>query len=119
MRIKQIAEDKLGKYQRGFRKERSTMDQIFVLRRTVEKFHEYRMDLHILFIDYMKAFDSVRRNKLIQAMHEMGIPTKLINLTIMLHETYTKVKLRNETGQKFRYCSGVKQGDALSTTYLI
>jgi hypothetical protein len=62
------------------------------------------MDLHILFIDCKKAFDSVKRNKLIQAMHEMGIPTKLVNLTTMtLHETYAKVKLGNETGEKFRY----------------
>jgi hypothetical protein len=56
-------------------------------------------------------------NKLTQAMHERGIPTKLINLTMMtLHETYAKVKLGNETGEKFRYYSCVKQGDGLSTT---
>jgi hypothetical protein len=50
-------------------------------------------------------------------MHEMGIPTKLINLTTMtLHETYANVKLGNETREKFRYYSGVKQGNGLSTT---
>jgi hypothetical protein len=50
-------------------------------------------------------------------MHERGIPTKLINLTMMtLHETYAKVKLGNATREKFRYYSGVNQGDALSTT---
>jgi hypothetical protein len=33
-----------------------------------------------------------------------------------LHETYAKVKLGNETGEKFRYYSGVKQGDGLPIT---
>jgi hypothetical protein len=38
------------------------------------------------------------------------------SLRMMLHETYAKVKLENETGKKFRYYSDVKQGDGLSTT---
>jgi hypothetical protein len=39
------------------------------------------------------------------------------NLTMMtLHETYAKVKLGNETGEKFKYYSDVKQDDSLSTT---
>jgi hypothetical protein len=50
MRIMQIAEDKLGENQCGFHEGRSTMDQIFVLHQTAEKFDEYGMDLHILFI---------------------------------------------------------------------
>jgi hypothetical protein len=50
-------------------------------------------------------------------MHEMEIPTKLSNLTMMtLHETLAKVKLGNETGEKFSYYRNVKQGDGLSTT---
>jgi hypothetical protein len=59
-RITQIAEDKLGEYQCGFRKGRSTTGHIFVLHQTIEKFHEYGKDLHILFTDYKKAFDSVK-----------------------------------------------------------
>jgi sorting nexin-29 len=55
----QIAEDKIGEYQCGFRKGRSTSDQIFVLHQTIEKFPEYGKDLHILFTDCKKAFNSV------------------------------------------------------------
>jgi sorting nexin-29 len=50
-------------------------------------------------------------------MHRIGIPKKLVNLARMtLTETYAKVKIENELGQEFKYNSGVKQGDGLSTT---
>jgi hypothetical protein len=72
-----------------------------VLRQRIEKFHEYEKDLHVLFIGYKKAFGNVR-SKLTEAMHEMGIATKLVNLIMMtLHETYARVKLGNKRGEEF------------------
>jgi hypothetical protein len=49
-------------------------------------------------------------------MHRIGIPKKLVILARMtLTEMYAKVKIENKLGREFRYSSGVKQGDGLST----
>ena len=73
-------------------------------------------DLHLLFIDYKSAFDRINRRKLVESMHRIGIPKKLVSLARMtLTETYAKLKIENELGREFKYNSGVKQGVALST----
>ncbi|XP_058449447.1 uncharacterized protein LOC131429386 [Malaya genurostris] len=44
------------------------------------KFREYNLRTHHLFIDFKAAYDSVKRNELWQIMLEHGFPTELIRL---------------------------------------
>jgi hypothetical protein len=58
----------------------------------------YGVDLHILFVDYKQAFDSINR-KMIQALEYFAIPPKLINLVKMtLDQTTAKVKTEQQIG---------------------
>ena len=57
-RLSKIVESKLSDIQSGFRPNRSTRDNIFIVRQTFEKCYEYNIDLHNMFIDYTQAFDS-------------------------------------------------------------
>jgi sorting nexin-29 len=54
----------IGDHQCWFRRNRSTTDQIFCIRQILEKIWEYNETVHQLFIDYKKAYDSVRREVL-------------------------------------------------------
>jgi hypothetical protein len=54
----------IGDHQCGFRRNRSTTDEIFCLRQILEKKWEYNETVHQLFIDFKKAYDSVRREVL-------------------------------------------------------
>ncbi|XP_055384167.1 uncharacterized protein LOC129613882 [Condylostylus longicornis] len=61
-RVSSFSEEIVGDYQAGFRKDRSTSDQCFILSQIFEKAHEYSMDIHCLFIDFKQAFDSLDRS---------------------------------------------------------
>jgi len=52
---------------------------------------EYNEAVHHLFIEFKKAYDSVRREILCNIITDFGIPMKLVRLTKMcLTETYSR-----------------------------
>jgi sorting nexin-29 len=65
-RLKKFTENLLGEYQCGVRKNRSTPHQIYIIRQIMEKHYEHNQDLHILFVDFKQAFDSIDRYKVYQ-----------------------------------------------------
>lgn len=79
-RLRTEAEKIIGEYHCGFRPNKSTINQLFIIRQMMEKHYEHRSDLHVLFIDYKQDFDDVNRAKLTEILHEFGIPEKLIQL---------------------------------------
>jgi hypothetical protein len=76
-RLTPCAEEIIGEHQCGFRRNRSTADRIFCIRQILEKKWEYNEAVHQLFIDFKKAYDSVRREFLYNILIEFGIPMKL------------------------------------------
>jgi sorting nexin-29 len=76
---------------------------------------EYNGTVHQLFIDFKKAYDSVRREILYNILIEFGIPRKLVGLIKMcLNETYSTVCIGKYQSDKFPVQNGLKQRDALS-----
>jgi len=69
---------KLGKYQMGFRHDRATIDNIFILRQIYEKCQEENIELHNILIDFNQAFDSINRSRVNKVLKEMQIPGKII-----------------------------------------
>jgi len=63
-RLSKIVDSKLSEAQAGFRPNRSTLDNIFIIHQTFEKCHEYSTDLYNIFVDYLQAFNSINRNKM-------------------------------------------------------
>jgi hypothetical protein len=66
--------------QMGFCPNRSTIDNIFIVRQIFEKSHEHNIDLYNIVVDYTHAFDSVYRNQLIDCLKEFDVPDKFIRL---------------------------------------
>jgi sorting nexin-29 len=60
-RLKTYADDLFSEEQNVFRKNRSTMHNIFIMPEILEKCYEYNIKKHVLFIDFKQAFDSVDR----------------------------------------------------------
>jgi len=70
--------------------------------------------VHQLFVDFQKAYDSVRREVPYNILIEFDIPMKLVRLIKMcLNETCSRC-LGRRTCDMFLIRNGLKQGDALS-----
>jgi hypothetical protein len=67
----------------GFRCNRATTDQIFCICHILGKKWEYNETVHQLFVDFMKAYNSVRREVLYNILIEFGIHMKLVRLIKM------------------------------------
>ena len=114
-RLIPYAKEIIRDHQCGFRRNRLTIDHIFCIRQILEKKLEYIEEVHQLFIDFKKAYDSVRRDVLYKILIEYGIPWKLVRLVKMsLTETYSRVRVGKNVSERFPIRNGLKQGDALS-----
>ena len=71
-RLTPYAEEIIGDHQCGFRRSRSTTGHVFCIRQMLEKKWEYNEAVHQLFIDFKKAYDSVRREVLYNILWSLG-----------------------------------------------
>ena len=86
-RIKKGVDKKIRKEQAGFRPNRSTTEQIFVLRNIYEQANEGRASLYTHFVDFEKAFDSIHRESL-RKMGSYGIPRKMVRVIVGIYEGF-------------------------------
>jgi hypothetical protein len=84
----------IGDHQCEFCHNISILDQIFYIWQILEKKWEYNGMVHQLFIDFKKAYDSVKKEVLYTILLEFGVSEKLVRLIKMcLNETYSKVHI--------------------------
>ena len=99
----------------GFRKGRGTVDMIFSLRQVQEKAREQNKPLYMLFIDLTKAFDTVNRDALWHILSKVGVPDKMKNVIISLHDGMkAQVAMDGTTSEPFNVTNGTKQGCVLA-----
>jgi hypothetical protein len=114
-RLTPYADEITGDHLCGFWRNRSTNGQLFYIRQILEKRWEFNGTVHQLFIDFKKAYDSVRREGLYNIITESGIPRKLVRLIKMyLNETYSAVRIGKYQSEKCSVQNGLKEGDTLS-----
>lgn len=114
-KLEPISERLLGEYQAGFRRERSTTDQLFTLKQLLEKCWERNVNIYQIFVDFKQAYDSIQRKKLLQILLELGVPAKLVRLIQLTHlDTNARVRVQNTLTDAFQVNQGLKQGDGLA-----
>jgi len=97
-------------YRRGY----STLDHLHAVTQVLEKTNEYRIPIHMAFVDYEKAFDSIQHQAVFDALRQNCVEEKYINI---LKETYKggTAQIRTEMlSRKISIMKGVRQGDTLS-----
>ena len=68
----------ISRLQFGFRRAKSTSTPIACIRRLIDRAEASKNPLCLTFLDWEKAFDRIRQDKLIEALERMKIPNKFI-----------------------------------------
>lgn len=105
----------LPEIQAGFRKNRSCMDNIFVLNSTIQTHLRRKGRRVFAAFDLKRAFDSINHPLLWQKLFKLGISSKFIRLVRALYDKSSFcVKVNNEYSKFFAINEGVLQGELLS-----
>ena len=106
--------------QAGFRPGRCSSEQIMSLRWIIDICRTTKRTSSIVFVDFRKAFDSVRGEVLRPLLERYDVPDELIDPIIRLHSsTVATVQTRHGPTEEFETTSGVLQGDTLAPLLLI
>ena len=110
-RLQQYVNSEIPDVQAGFRKGRTTRDQIANIHWISKKAREFQKNIYFCFTDNTKAFDCVDHNKLWKILQEMGI---LDQLTCFLRNLYAgqeaTVRIGHGTTDWFQIRKEVCQG---------
>ena len=109
-RMQIVMEEEGMEEQAGFRQLRGTIDGMFAASMGLQKRKEHNLETWALFIDLVKAFDSVSREALFAVLRRFGLPDHFVNVVIRLHE---KAKIKVKVGEvecELESSIGVRQG---------
>ena len=103
--------------QAGFTKGGKVEDNLFLLSHCIEETFQKKKVLYVTAIDYAKAFDSVRRSKMIELMKKYKIHPNIISSIVNIYrEDSTRMQLNSSTEEVLDITSGIRQGCTGSTT---
>ncbi|XP_059224641.1 uncharacterized protein LOC131997617 [Stomoxys calcitrans] len=105
----------LVEFQAGFRKNYSTVDNIYNLASMVNIKLAEKKKVYAFFVDFRAAFDKISRNLLFYKLNQIGISFKFIKMIEAVYQnTQSAVWTGEELSGYFDTESGVKQGCLLS-----
>ena len=89
-----IAENKIEKYeQAGFTKGRNILDNLFILRECVEETYRKKEQMVAIAIDFKKAYDSIKRETMVQILKELRIDSKIIDFIVRIYRCSASLQI--------------------------
>jgi sorting nexin-29 len=99
----------------GFRPGYGTLDAIFTVQHLISAAQHSKRRLYVVFVDFKKAFDKVRRDLLLERCRELGVHGPFLQMLVALYEhVCCQVAVNGELGEVFSTACGTKQGSELS-----
>ena len=123
-RIRPGVEKYLSPGQSGFRSHRSMADVVWCKRWLSSIVERFSVEIHVLGLDFSKAFDTVNREKLLQVLLSAQIANddEVRIIRYLMANTTLEVNVESSKSPAFPTTTGIPQGDGLSpvlfTVYL-
>ena len=97
--------------QYGFMPDKGTRNAIFVLKRLVERSVEKQKDVYTCFIDYSKAFDTVKHDSLVELLQSLDVDDADTRLLTNMYWTQTAaVRCDKDLSEWMSIKQGVRRG---------
>lgn len=110
----------LDNTQSGFRKYRSTLDNLAVLENDVQETFQRREHLVCIFFDLEKAYDTTWRFNIIKTLSSYGVRGNMLYfIHNFLQDRTFRVAIGNTFSSQFVQENGVPQGSVLSVTLFL
>lgn len=114
-RIYRKCEENISETQFGFRNGYGTRDALFAYQVLMQRCWDMNQSIYICFIDYEKAFDRVKHDKLIQILEKVGLDSKDVSIIKNLYWQQTaNVRVEHKLTADVEILRGVRQGCVLS-----
>lgn len=111
---------KLNKYQSGFRKNRSTIDNLTYLESEITESFNKNQFLVSVFFDIKKAYDTAWKYKIIQEVVRMGLEGNIVKfIENFLTNRRFRVCLGNTFSSEKHMENGIPQGSVLSVSLFL
>ncbi len=121
-RIRDKIDHFTGPYQSGFKRGRSCADIVWAQRMLVSVVMTKHWDFHKMGIDMSRAFDTIKRSKILHVLQEAGcVKDDLRLVRLLLADTKLRVRIKTVHSAEFETSLGSPQGDlspVLFTCYL-
>ena len=114
-RIRNKTKPEIAEEQCGFVEGKGTSNAIYILRTILERALEHQKDIYLCFIDYTKAFDNVKHDKLIEILKQLDVYGKDLRIISKMYwEQLAAVRVHDEISSYKPVKRGVRQGCVLS-----
>ena len=119
-RIRNKVRREIAEEQYGFMKGKGTANAIFLLRMICERAIEMQRDVYLCFIDYQKAFDTVKHEEMLRILVRLGIDNQDARLIKNLYyQQKAAVRVGDELTETVEIKRGVRQGCVLISGSLL
>lgn len=110
-----VAASGIWEEQKGFRKNKSTIDVILTIRKITGKASELKKKALIYFVDLTQASDRVRIFEVVSFMKKTNINSNIIKIiTEINRDNHIFMKVACKLSEEVPILTGIKQGDSLS-----
>ena len=107
--------------QAGFTKKRRICDNLFILNYCIDQSFKNKKALYLISIDFTKAFDSIKRDKLIYVLKKYKINHEIIDIIYQIYSSdITEIYFNNQSQCNMKITNGIRQGcNASSILFLL